>query len=1407
MATMRQATVECGRGCVAGRRNPRVDSVVCSACGLVTAIARTMRRSAAAKQHARHATPAAAAARERGEDAADVQREVIELLSSGGEDSSDDEHAQQQQQPQQHHQHQKQHSQQQQPADSSALSDSDDRGDDEMQPAVQNAPAQKMIVDTDDEEESQTPQTEEPHEPEERKDNQRGEDSHEAMEEEEHKEAHRTDDASSSSSSDASASASPPAPSAPLSSSSSSSPPHPSAAVHPMDPATAAQNSVAASSSPVAPAAASSADEWAALSEMPAEVRDFAFALLHNIDPKELGKLLQQTQHPAADSAAAAAAASDPPAAESASCANAASPPAPEVSSAASRKRRRDSENPSPLSIIVEGSQEQTSQEPDEADESPPAAAASAATAPAPASSSAAASPAIRPLISMPSVQPVRAAASVESSGGANSTKPQRARVAPERYDGVSGFYMPSSVRSPFPSARARVHGFHPFLWENEVDEQQPFEFLPVGASVMHPSTCHAPCAAAESAADFSVGCDCPGGACRPDSCECAIGVQNQYTASGLISGTKGSQRYGECWDKCSCACNSSNNGRSLSAASTAAARDNVLSPPPSEHPLMTRRRSSQRNHGSPASPSAAAASGAPGAASATSTCFNRVVQRGSAYGGRNPEVVLAVFRTGDGRGWGLKTLSPIKRHTFVCEYVGEVIHEYIAEMRGQKTQQQHHMSYMFTPPYRKDEQVQPDFTPQARAAAAVAAAAAAAPKKLPRERQPAPPAKKRRPGRPRKRPPSFNSDSSSDESSDEDSEMDVINMLDGLSDSASSSDSDEDSEGRDEHWQQSNEPYSIDASRIGNIARFANNSCSPNLLAVEVMIAHRDPRLPRVAFFARRDISAGTELTFHYGVRHEGKEFDCICSPKCVAALEKKKRQEDGDEPPSPRTPQILSPRQQHRTPTPGPGPYVRASPSGSARIRRTPVTPMSHLAESSIAIDAAELAARQPSFSFDDDYELAGDTAAAAAAATAATPRALKSLNTFMEDVARPSSAAGTSSFLSSAASAKSSRVTRGHAALRRLPYYWRVKLEACSLASQPFPVLPQYRDNTPTRTEARRKLVADLKLVEAEWHEQPMRDILAENLGTRLANRSKAAAAAAGSASDSDEEAEPSSQQDAAAAASSSAAVGVPAVAPTLGTIAFDAVPPVFRAYLARSYPGDGPPQHITEAWTTQPQLAAAPPAVRPRLPPVILQLEDSSDEGEADDDEELPSLVPLEFDPSSQAADTAAPAVAAASASNDLDAAAPSRSGVSVAASAMLVPAPTPLSPGALLARSPVVPPLHSGSSSAVSASAFALAAAAAAFSAVAVSAFGVDVAASSNVAASPSATAASSSSLPRKRCPFCSTLVSIRSRICSDPRCGWDFSIKLLPQEIEEQEAAEALGIVEMQQLAEAMEHE
>ncbi|XP_058015138.1 histone-lysine N-methyltransferase EHMT1 isoform X3 [Ahaetulla prasina] len=79
---------------------------------------------------------------------------------------------------------------------------------------------------------------------------------------------------------------------------------------------------------------------------------------------------------------------------------------------------------------------------------------------------------------------------------------------------------------------------------------------------------------------------------------------------------------------------------------------------------------------------------------------------------------------------------------------------------------------------------------------------------------------------------------------------------------------------------------YCIDARFYGNVSRFINHFCEPNLIAVRVFMSHQDLRFPRIAFFSSRHIEAGEEIGFDYGERFwniKAKYFSCLCdSPKC---------------------------------------------------------------------------------------------------------------------------------------------------------------------------------------------------------------------------------------------------------------------------------------------------------------------------------------------------------------------------------------------------------------------------------------------------------------------------------------------------------------------------------------------
>ncbi|KAJ8405962.1 hypothetical protein AAFF_G00308500 [Aldrovandia affinis] len=83
---------------------------------------------------------------------------------------------------------------------------------------------------------------------------------------------------------------------------------------------------------------------------------------------------------------------------------------------------------------------------------------------------------------------------------------------------------------------------------------------------------------------------------------------------------------------------------------------------------------------------------------------------------------------------------------------------------------------------------------------------------------------------------------------------------------------------------------YYLDATEEGNVGRFLNHSCSPNLFVQNVFIDSHHRDFPTVAFFTSRPVTARTELTWNYsydpGSAPE-QEVPCQCGfESCQGAL-----------------------------------------------------------------------------------------------------------------------------------------------------------------------------------------------------------------------------------------------------------------------------------------------------------------------------------------------------------------------------------------------------------------------------------------------------------------------------------------------------------------------------------------
>ncbi|GKA97846.1 histone-lysine N-methyltransferase SUVR5 isoform X1 [Tanacetum coccineum] len=75
---------------------------------------------------------------------------------------------------------------------------------------------------------------------------------------------------------------------------------------------------------------------------------------------------------------------------------------------------------------------------------------------------------------------------------------------------------------------------------------------------------------------------------------------------------------------------------------------------------------------------------------------------------------------------------------------------------------------------------------------------------------------------------------------------------------------------------------YAIDATKHGNVSRYINHSCSPNLENHQVLIESLDSQMSHIGLYASRNIVEGEELSFDY--MHKAPP-DAGCQCKCGAA------------------------------------------------------------------------------------------------------------------------------------------------------------------------------------------------------------------------------------------------------------------------------------------------------------------------------------------------------------------------------------------------------------------------------------------------------------------------------------------------------------------------------------------
>lgn len=239
-----------------------------------------------------------------------------------------------------------------------------------------------------------------------------------------------------------------------------------------------------------------------------------------------------------------------------------------------------------------------------------------------------------------------------------------------------------------------------------------------------------------------------------------------------------------------------------------------------------------------------------------TKTCLNRVVQEPISS-------KLQVFFT-EKKGWGVRTLVDIPKGSFVCTYVGAVYTEKEAEMDGIKYGDEYlaELDYIETVEEIK-EGFETDVDP-------------------------------------------FDIESDSKSSSSEEEEFNpgqmIKNKMPIESKMSLRQNTNTKSDGKHQlsklNTKQTNKTeqkslreylddtgvYVLDAKVSGNVGRYFNHSCDPNIFVQNVFVDSHDPRFPWVTNFALTYIAAGTELTWNYSYNVgsiEDKELACYCNSK----------------------------------------------------------------------------------------------------------------------------------------------------------------------------------------------------------------------------------------------------------------------------------------------------------------------------------------------------------------------------------------------------------------------------------------------------------------------------------------------------------------------------------------------
>ncbi|UJR35946.1 hypothetical protein I4U23_028687 [Adineta vaga] len=215
------------------------------------------------------------------------------------------------------------------------------------------------------------------------------------------------------------------------------------------------------------------------------------------------------------------------------------------------------------------------------------------------------------------------------------------------------------------------------------------------------------------------------------------------------------------------------------------------------------------------------------------SRCINRCVQFGL-------NTLLQIYNTSE-KGWGVRTLYDLPAGTFLSFYAGEILNDEDANRRGtEKTMGDVYFTAL-------------DFITSLKASF-------------------------------------FQKKIKTNIQKDQfDEQVNISNELSEIQSNGNTHMSTEDKNKELSNYQHINYDsgvYVMDAHYKGNISRFYNHSCAPNVFVQNVFIETWDVRFPWVAFFTTSSVKAGTELVWDYSYEVdtvENRVLHCRCgSDEC---------------------------------------------------------------------------------------------------------------------------------------------------------------------------------------------------------------------------------------------------------------------------------------------------------------------------------------------------------------------------------------------------------------------------------------------------------------------------------------------------------------------------------------------